>query len=142
MAQDKQCAQALLESRARWDTLRRPGCRFRPESARADGGDNRRGPLRPGRFAARDRAGYRRLDGGVGWQELIKARMMGSLHEAPGMALLLQLAVNARAHRGRGHDRAGLPYTPIQKFHRWIREVSMLTDRRQEDEEVRTKAKQ
>src|SRR5262245_59447326 len=61
MAQDEQSAQALLEGRARWDTLRRPGCRFRPESALADGGDNRWGALRPGRFAARDRAGYRRL---------------------------------------------------------------------------------
>jgi hypothetical protein len=54
------------------------------------------------------------------------------------MALLLELAVNARAHGGRGHDQEGLPYTPIQKFHRRIREVSVLTDGGQQDEEVTT----
>src|SRR5215470_14913657 len=62
MAQDKPCAQAVREGRARRDTLRRPGYRLRPRPASADGGDSRRGPLRPGRFAARDRAGHRWLD--------------------------------------------------------------------------------
>ena len=40
--------------------------RLRPQVASADRGDGRGGPFRPGRFAGRDRAGHRRLDGDVG----------------------------------------------------------------------------
>src|SRR5262249_35406672 len=66
LAGDEQCAQAVRKGRARWDPRRRRESRLRPRFASADRGDGRGGPLPPGRFAGRDRAGHRRLDGGVG----------------------------------------------------------------------------
>src|SRR5215472_17589518 len=66
MAQDEQYAQAVREGRAGWDPLRRRGSQLRPQVAGADRGDGRGDPLRPGGFAARDRAGHRRLDGDIG----------------------------------------------------------------------------
>ena len=60
------CAQAVLQGRARCDPRQRRGSRLHPQVACADRGEGRGAPLRPGRFAGRDRAGHRRLDGGVG----------------------------------------------------------------------------
>ena len=61
-----QCAQAVPEGRARRNPCWRQGSRTRPKLARADRSDDQGGPFRPGRFAGRDRAGNRWLDGGVG----------------------------------------------------------------------------
>jgi pimeloyl-ACP methyl ester carboxylesterase len=66
LAGDEQCTQAVLEGRARWDPRPRRGSRLGPQLPSADRGDGRGGPFRPGRFAGRDRAGRRRLDGDVG----------------------------------------------------------------------------
>jgi pimeloyl-ACP methyl ester carboxylesterase len=66
LAGDERCTQAVREGRARFARRRRRESRLRPRVASADRGDGRGGPLPPGRFAGRDRAGHRRLDGGVG----------------------------------------------------------------------------
>ena len=66
LAGDEQCAQAVPQGRARCDPRQRCAGRLRPRVAGADRGDGRGGPFRPGRFAGRDRAGHRRLDGDVG----------------------------------------------------------------------------
>jgi hypothetical protein len=65
VAGEERCAQVVREGRARFDP-RRCESRLRPRMASADRGNGRGAPLRPGRFAGRDRAGDRRLDGGVG----------------------------------------------------------------------------
>ena len=56
---------AVHEGRARCAPWRRCESGHRPLVASADRGDGQRCPFRPGRFAGRDRAGYRRLDGNV-----------------------------------------------------------------------------
>ena len=61
---DEQCAEAIPEGRARRNPRPRPGSRPGPQLPSADRGDDRGAPFRPGRFAGRDRAGRRQLDGG------------------------------------------------------------------------------
>ena len=60
----EQCAKAVLQGRAWCDPHQRRGSRLHSWVTSADRGDCRGSPLRPGRFAGRDRTGHRRLDGG------------------------------------------------------------------------------
>src|SRR5262249_20598273 len=54
---------AVLQGRPRCDPRQRGGSRLHPQVASADRDEGRGAPLRPGRFAGRDRAGHRQLDG-------------------------------------------------------------------------------
>src|SRR5262249_43484157 len=72
LAGDEPCTQAVREGRARSARRRRRESRLRPRLAGADRGEGRGAPLRPGRFAGRDRAGHRRLDGHVALTEAMQ----------------------------------------------------------------------
>jgi hypothetical protein len=67
-------ANLALISRARGAPRQRRQSRFRPPVASAGRGHGCRGPFPPGRCAGRDRAGHRRLDGGLGLMQ------WGTLH--------------------------------------------------------------
>jgi pimeloyl-ACP methyl ester carboxylesterase len=72
LARKERCAQAVCEGGARPACRRRRKSRLRPQLASADRGDSRRGSLRPGGFARRDRARNRRVDGGAGLTRSIR----------------------------------------------------------------------
>src|SRR5262249_27841114 len=74
LAVNERRAQAVLQGRARCDPHQRRGSRLHPQVASADRGEGRGAPLCPGRFAGRDRAGHRRLDGEVieRWRQMTK----------------------------------------------------------------------
>src|SRR5262249_33548746 len=91
-----------------------------PQVASADRGEGRGAPLRPGRFAGRDRAGHRRLDGDVG---LTRARQghdgVISRHAAPineGIRSLVFIAALAHLVKARRSPRCSIARSRIRRL--------------------------